>query len=72
MNLTFIENNDYYINISIHSINNRIVRLLFYLLDNDKDILEIKNNKSVLKYSYVSFISSSLYGTTNRAFFINI
>ena len=72
LNLTFIENNNYYINISVNSTNNRIVRLLFYLLDNDKDILEVKNNKSVLKYSYVSFISSSLYGVTNRAFFINI
>ena len=72
LNLTFMENNKYSINILVNSSNDKIVRLLFYFFDNDKNIMKVKSNKVEIKYSYVPMIFQHTSILIDRFFFINI
>ena len=72
LNLTFLENNNYSLNIIVNSNNDKLVRMLFYFLDNDKYIKEVKSNNVEIKYSYVGFRIQTLPVVTDRFFFINI
>ena len=70
-NLLFIENNNYYIEISIKS-HNEIVRMELYYLDNDKDIKEIKNHLTDIKCGYSCRKDDYYEHPTYKYYFINI
>jgi len=67
--LTFEENNNYYIKISIKNNGNKMVRMIFYYLNNTKDIIEIKDSLTDIKYGYTVFKGYNIYGPTYKIFF---
>jgi len=69
-NISFEENNNYFINISVNSSYNRMIRMGFYFLEIDKDIIEIKDFNTDIKYIYTSYESLSSF--TTKYFFINV
>ena len=70
-NELFKENNNYYINISLINDNNNIIRIVLYFLDNDKDIIPIKDHLTDIQYGDTSF-RTNYYGSIDKYFFINI
>ena len=70
--ISFEKNNNYYINISVNSNYNRMIRMGFYFLENDKDIIEIKDFNTDIKYVYTSYKYESFFNFTIKYFFINV
>ena len=69
LNFSFIENNSYYIKIRINSYLTHIIRFVLYFLDNMKDIVEIKDSLTDIKYGYSD---SGVSTKTIKYYFINI
>ena len=67
----FKENNNYYIKLSFKDFN-KMIRIVIYILDNNKNIIEVKELEKDIQYGYTSFRSGINYGPTYRFFFINI
>ena len=72
LNFDLEENNKYYIKISIKNKGYNIVRMVFYYLNNTKDIIEIKDSLTDIKYGYTAFKGINIYGPTYKYFFVNI
>ena len=68
--ILFNESNNYYINITINTI--QIVRMVLYYLDNNKHIIQVKDILTDLDYGYISFRGGNIYGPEYKYFFINI
>ena len=70
--ITFEKNNNYYIHLSFTNNYKGFLRFIFYFLSNDKDIFEIKDFRTDIKFGY----SSEYIGTTldidYRYYFINV
>ena len=69
LNFSFIENNSYNIKIRIKSYLTHITRFVLYFLDNMKDIIEVKDPLTDIKYGYTDSGESS---KTIKYYFINI
>ena len=54
--LTFLKNNNYYIHLSFTSDKNKILRFIFYFLTNKKDIIEINDYCTDIKYGYMDLL----------------
>ena len=68
--ISFIKNNNYYVNISINS--KSMNRMELYILDNDKGIRPIKDHLTDIKYADLSFKGEGISGPNYQYFFINI
>ena len=67
----FNENHNYYIKLFFENYN-KTVRIVIYFLDNDKNIIGIKDAESDIKYGYSTFRDVNIFGPSYRYFFINI
>ena len=69
--LTLTRNNNYYIKLSFVNDRNKILRFIFYFLTNKKNIIEIKDYRTDMKYGYASYLNGDIEGI-DKFFFINI
>ena len=69
-NVSLLENNDYYIKVSIKS--KYMIRFVIYFLDNMKNIIPIKDHLTDIKYGDTSFDGVNIYGPVYFYFFINL
>ena len=70
LKISLERNNNYFINISVNSNYYRMIRMGFYFLENDKDIIEIKDFNTDIKYASFSSKDRSIY--IIKYFFINV
>ena len=70
--LTLLRDNNYYIKIKFqNTLKYKIFRLVLYILTNKKNIKEINDYKTSMKYGYVSSINSRDTSSDYKYFFIN-
>ena len=69
--LTFVKNDNYEIHLSFRNENEIILRFVFYFLTNKKNIFEIKDFRTDIKYGYVSYINGDKIERDCRYYFIN-
>ena len=70
--LTLLRNTNYYIKLTFqNTISYKIFRLVLYILTNKKNIKEINDYKTSMKYGYVSSLDSELKTRDAKYFFIN-
>ena len=70
-NAVFLRDNNYYMNLKFASNKKKILRIVFYFLTNKKDIFEIKDHKTDIKYAYTSYIKAASRGIDVKYYFIN-
>ena len=69
--LAFVRDNNYYMKFKFTSNKKKILRIAFYFLTNKKDIFEIKDHRTDIKYAYTSYKNGNTKLIETKYYFIN-